>query len=125
MARHNTLGTIGEDIAAEYLIAKGYTVRERNWRMNKLELDIVAEKNARIIIVEVKTRGLGSLTDPLDAITSAKIRRTVNAANVYMRYNALPQEVQFDIITIVGDSRENARIEHIADAFRPPLRSYR
>ena len=65
------------------------------------------------------------MTDPLDAITPAKIRRTVNAANVYMRYNALPQEVQFDIITIVGDSRENARIEHIVDAFRPPLRSYR
>ncbi|MDD6778162.1 MAG: YraN family protein [Bacteroidales bacterium] len=125
MARHNTLGTIGEDIAAEYLIAKGYTVRERNWRMNKLELDIVAEKDTRIIIVEVKTRALGSMANPLDAITPAKIRRTVNAANAYMRYNGLPQEVQFDIITIVGDSRDNVHIEHIADAFRPPLRSYR
>ena len=40
-------------MAVEYLIERGYTVRERNWRMNKLELDIVAEKNARLIIVEV------------------------------------------------------------------------
>lgn len=125
MARHNLLGQIGEDMAAEYLIKNGYIVRERNWRLNKLEIDIVAEKGNRIIIVEVKTRALNTMVNPLDAITPAKIRHMVNAANAYMRYNHLPHEVQFDIITIVGDNRENAQITHIGDAFRPPLRSYR
>ena len=125
MARHNLLGQIGEDMAAEYLIKNGYIVRERNWRLNELEIDIVAEKGNRIIIVEVKTRALDAMVNPLDAITPAKIRHMVNAANAYMRYNHLPHEVQFDIITIVGDNRENAQITHISDAFRPPLRSYR
>ena len=125
MARHNTLGQIGEDLAAEYLIKNGYIVRERNWHINKLEIDIVAEKGNRIIIVEVKTRALNTIVNPLDAVTPVKIRHMVNAANAYVRYNRLPHEVQFDIITVVGDNRENAQITHISDAFRAPLRTYR
>ncbi|MGN1246880.1 MAG: YraN family protein [Muribaculaceae bacterium] len=125
MARHNLLGQIGEDMAAEYLIKNGYIVRDRNWRLNKLEIDIVAEKGNRIVIVEVKTRALDTQVNPLDAVTPAKMRHMVNAANAYMRYNKLPHEVQFDLITIVGDNRENAQITHLADAFRPPLRTYR
>ncbi|MGN1239051.1 MAG: YraN family protein [Muribaculaceae bacterium] len=125
MARHNTLGQIGEDLAAEYLIKNGYIVRERNWHINKLEIDIVAEKGNRIIIVEVKTRALNTIVNPLDAVTPVKIRHMVNAANAYVRYNRLPHEVQLDIITVVGDNRENAQITHISDAFRAPLRTYR
>lgn len=125
MARHNTLGQIGEDLAAEYLIKNGYIVRERNWHINKLEIDIVAEKGNRIIIVEVKTRALNTIVNPLDAVTPAKIRHMVSAANAYIHYNHLPHEVQFDIITVVGDNRENAQITHISDAFRAPLRTYR
>lgn len=125
MARHNTLGQIGEDLAAEYLIKNGYIVRERNWHINKLEIDIVAEKGNRIIIVEVKTRALNTIVNPLDAVTPAKIRHMVSAANAYIRYNSLPHEVQFDIITVVGDNWENAQITHISDAFRAPLRTYR
>lgn len=42
MAKHNELGKEGETEAAEYLISKGYTIRHRNWRSGKRELDIVA-----------------------------------------------------------------------------------
>ena len=125
MALHNDFGKKGEAAARDALLRKGYLIRETNWRCNKFEIDIVAEKGNRIIIVEVKTRALDAMVNPLDAVTPAKIRHMVNAANAYMRYNHLPHEGQFDIITIVGDNRENAQITHISDAFRPPLRSYR
>lgn len=72
MARHNELGRLGEQIAAEYLVAKGYTIRKRNWRCNKLEIDIVAEKNNRIIVVEVKTRSSAEYGQPIEAITREK-----------------------------------------------------
>ena len=49
----------------------------------------------------------------------------LNPIQEYVTDNHLPHEVQFDIITIVGDNRENAQITHISDAFRPPLRTYR
>ena len=41
MAAHNTLGKAGEDAVAEYLERKGYDILHRNWRKNRLELDIV------------------------------------------------------------------------------------
>ena len=41
MAIHNILGKAGEDAAAKYLEQNGYTIRDRNWRKNHLELDIV------------------------------------------------------------------------------------
>ena len=56
MAIHNALGKAGEDAAAAYLERNGYEIRDRNWRKNHLELDIVATKDNELIIVEVKTR---------------------------------------------------------------------
>lgn len=54
MSAHNILGKAGEDAAAKYLEQNGYTIRDRNWRKNHLELDIVADKDKELIIVEVK-----------------------------------------------------------------------
>ena len=56
MAKHNIFGQKGENAAFEALLAKGYLIRDRNWRSGKNEIDIVAEKDNRIIVVEVKSR---------------------------------------------------------------------
>ena len=40
MARHNTLGKEGEEAACDFLIGRGYTIRETNWRLGHLEIDI-------------------------------------------------------------------------------------
>lgn len=49
MAKHNIFGQKGENAAFEALLAKGYLIRDRNWRSGKNEIDIVAEKDNRII----------------------------------------------------------------------------
>lgn len=123
MARHNDTGTWGEQVACETLIAQGYAIRETNWRMPPYEIDIIATKGSRIVFVEVKTRST-DFTDPVDAVTKKKMANIVRAANVYIQHFNLPQEVQFDIITIVGN-RDNYTVDHIPDAFYPPLKSYR
>lgn len=125
MAKHNELGRIGENKAAEYLVAKGYIVRDRNWRCNKLELDIVAEKNNRIVFVEVKTRSSDDIVDPIEAITPGKIKNLVRAARAYMQMFRLPHEIQFDIITLVGSDVDDMKLTHIEDAVSVPLRTYR
>ena len=56
MAQHNTLGAAGEQFAYEFLIREGFIVRERNWTMNHLEVDIIAERNGTFHFVEVKKR---------------------------------------------------------------------
>jgi putative endonuclease len=56
MAAHNELGKKGEQYAVDYLISKGYTILERNYRFDKAEVDILASKETILAVVEVKTR---------------------------------------------------------------------
>lgn len=126
MARHNILGQLGEQAARDFLIARGLTIREQNWRMNKLEIDIVAyDPQANLLhIVEVKTRKSDLYFDPMQAITATKQRNLVNAANSYLRYYQLRCGIIYDVMIIVGEPG-NFKIEYIPDAFVPRLRSYR
>ena len=100
MSAHNILGKAGEDAAAKYLEQNGYTIRDRNWRKNHLELDIVADKDKELIIVEVKTRSNTDYIEPQDAVNWQKIRRIV--------------------ITAVGEPGA-FKIEHLKEAFYPPM----
>ena len=77
MAKHNELGKEGENAAAEYLMSKGYSIRHRNWHSGKRELDIVAQKDGELIVVEVKTRRNEEFGKPEEAITDRKIRNII------------------------------------------------
>ena len=123
MARHNQLGKAGEQAACDFLIAKGYTVRETNWRVGKLEIDIVAQEPQanRLHIVEVKTRSEDEHYDPMQSITKAKIRNLVNAANGYITFYQLKMSVQYDVMILIGESPDFT-IQFIPNAFQPPLR---
>ena len=69
MAQHNQLGKTGEERAAEYLISKGYIIRDINWRSGKMELDIVAYRDKTLVVVEVKTRKNNEFLRPEEAVT--------------------------------------------------------
>lgn len=120
MAKHNELGKAGESAAVTYLEQKGYVIRHRNWRKGHFELDIVATKGNELVVVEVKTRSNTQFAQPEDAVDVPKIRRTVRAADTYMKIFKIDAPVRFDIITVVGN-REDFKIEHIQEAFFPPL----
>ena len=76
MATHNELGILGEQLALEYLVEKGYKVLEKNWRYLKAEIDIIAQKDNTLIIVEVKTRTSTFFGNPEDFVTKTKVKRT-------------------------------------------------
>lgn len=126
MARHNDLGKWGEQLAVDMLVTKGYAIAERNWRTGDMEIDIVAMKGARIVFVEVKTRSDNGF-DPADAVDRRRMMRMVRAADSYVRSHGIPHEVQFDVVFVVGSPAGDVppRIEHIEDAFLPPLRTIR
>ncbi len=120
MAEHNKLGKAGEEAAIAYLEKNEYVIRHRNWRSRHFELDIVAAKAGELIVVEVKTRHDTLFGEPETAVDRAKIRRTVRAADAYIRFFQIDAPVRFDIITIVGQAGDFS-IEHIQEAFYPPL----
>ncbi len=56
MAKHNEIGKIGEDIASDWLVRKGFSIIERNYLKKWGEIDIVAhETDGKVHFVEVKT----------------------------------------------------------------------
>lgn len=120
MAQHNTLGKIGEDIAAAFLTQKGYKILARNWRRGHEEIDIIAVDNKTLVIVEVKTRKTDAFGDPDLAVTKGKQRSLIRVAEAYIQQENLDIDTRFDIISIVL-SKQGKQIEHIEDAFYPTL----
>jgi putative endonuclease len=123
MAEHNDLGKWGEEKAVEYLQRHGYTIRDRDWRYGHRDLDIVAvtEDQTTLVVVEVKSRSSDELADPEEAVDRKKIRHLARAANDYVKLFAIDSDVRFDIITVVGKSDADVKIEHIVEAFNPLL----
>ncbi|ASW75349.1 hypothetical protein IQ37_10170 [Chryseobacterium piperi] len=117
MAHHNDFGKKAEDLAVEYLQKNGYTILERNFRFQKAEIDIIAEKDHLIIITEVKARSTDAFILPQEAVTKTKIRSIVLAANHYLEEFNKDKEVRFDIISVLPDEKGTLIIEHIIDAF--------
>ncbi len=120
MAQHNELGNEGELRAQAFLREKGYKIRDVNWRFIKLELDIVAEKDDFLVIVEVKTRSTDTFEHPEEAITLKKIKNIVNAAHEYILQRNWQGETRFDVISVMPKGQTFV-IEHIEDAFLAPI----
>ncbi len=116
MAQHNELGKKGEELALNFLIKNGYTIRDTNWRFQKAEVDIIAEKNGILAVIEVKTRSSSYFGNPQDFVSPKKIKLLVKAIDEYISSKNLDVEVRFDIIAIVRKNDEFL-IEHIEDAF--------
>lgn len=114
------LGQTGEEAAQNYLKDRGYTIREVNWRYRRIEVDILAQTSQYLVVVEVKSRRNTLFKDPAQAVNTAKINRLVKAAQAYVLRYGINKEVRFDIIEVVSTANGFA-INHIADAFVPPL----
>ncbi|WP_298995270.1 YraN family protein [Flagellimonas sp. S174] len=116
MGQHNAFGHEGERIAADFLMKKGYQILKQNYRYDRAEIDILAQNEDTLIVVEVKSRTSEFLEDITQVINQGKIKRLVKAADHYVEENNLDLEVRFDVI-IVKRSSKGMEIEHLESAF--------
>lgn len=116
MAVHNEIGKLGEQLAADYLRQQGYAILETNWRLGRLEADIIAYMEGTIVIVEVKTRSSQGFGEPEDFVDYKKKKACIKLANAYVRLNWRDEEVRFDIISVIF-SGEQYEIKHLEHAF--------
>jgi putative endonuclease len=118
MAEHNDKGREAEELSAEYLCSKGFRILHRNWRYFHKEIDIVAEKDSQLVIVEVKSRfGAGRVTAD-ELLSNGKMRFIVDAAEAYINKYQMEKETRFDLV-IVTFSGNGTELEHIENAFIP------
>ena len=108
------LGKIGEDIAAEYLNDLGYKILDRNWRFERVELDIVAQVDSTLVFCEVKTRRSNSHGIPSDAITPLKLQHIRTAALHWLNnHQSRHQGIRFDAISVIYCAGQPTTISHI------------
>ena len=116
MAEHNDLGKKGEELAVEFLLKDGYEILDRNWTFQKAEIDIIAQKENILAVIEVKTRSNLDFGLPQEFVKPKKIKLLVKAINEYVIVNDLDVEVRFDIVAILVNGKA-FEMEHLEEAF--------
>ncbi|MBQ8432246.1 MAG: YraN family protein [Clostridia bacterium] len=122
------IGDWGERYAVHYLRRRGYTVKERNWRNGKCEIDIIASRLRDIVFVEVKTRSyyteeLLTAPPPGNAVRSEKQRLTRHGAKAYLYQHPTHKRPRMDVIEIwlekapQGTKPRVLKINHIKAAY--------
>ena len=115
-----TLGRRAEDLAVDYLKARGYTVVARNWRRREGELDLVMAREDLCVFVEVRSRTGVERGHPLETVNASKRARVLRAARLYLdEEKPTGTTFRFDVVGVtfsVDDSPPD--IIHIEDAFQ-------
>ncbi|MCL2486432.1 MAG: YraN family protein [Oscillospiraceae bacterium] len=106
------IGAAGEDRAANFLAAAGYRIITRNFHSRLGEIDIIAQKDAYIVFVEVKARKNGSMVGGIEAVSISKQRKIIKTALFYMGGHRCNLQPRFDIIEVLP-----TRINHLQNAF--------
>ena len=120
MVSQKEIGEIAEGIAQQHLLKIGYKILARNWHHSHLELDIIARDGDQLVIVEVKSRNGLRYEHPSEAVTNAKMKRIVEAADAFIIEKDLHIETRFDVITVIFFGQD-FELEHFKDAFYPTL----
>ena len=111
------IGKYGENIAKEFLIKKGFKIIEMNYRYSRVaEIDIIASKNDILHFIEVKTRTQEFFGNPMEAITSHKLKQIFSCATQYITNSKKHyKKYQIDAIGIVLEGDKVKKIDFIED----------
>ena len=104
-------GHDAEKAAAEYLEEQGYKILELNWRTKYCEIDIVASKDKRIYLVEVKSRKTLFQGSGMDYITRKKLNQMKFAAEMWVSKHKWQGDYQLAAVSISAGQIEFVEID--------------
>ena len=110
------IGKIGENIAKNYLIQKGFRILKTNFHSRYGEIDIICENFEYIVFVEVKTKykcGFYSAFERVDSYKQEKILKTID---FYFSNNNIRKQPRIDVIEVILKN-DNFVINHFVNAF--------
>ena len=114
-------GRLGEELASQFLLNKGYKILQRNWRFSRAEVDIIAKHGDILVFVEVKTRSSNKMGEPEDFVSMRQMEMLVQAAPAYMEEIDFEGEIRFDVIGVLISGTEQHVINHYEDAWFPEM----
>ena len=109
-------GGLGEDIASDYLMKKGYLILERNFRNKFGEIDIIANDHDVLVFIEVKAKVGEDFGLPEEMVGKGKLFRIRHMATLYTSGEEVACRI--DVVAIVLDEQKNIqRISHYENVY--------
>ena len=113
-ARNSSLGSYGERVAAQRLVAEGMVLVDRNWRCELGELDLVLRDGEVLVACEVKTRSGAGFGSPQEAVVPAKVQRLHTLLWRWCEEHGIrPQETRVDVVGVLRPRRGGASLDHM------------
>ncbi len=107
------LGAVGEQLAVQWYVRRGFVVVERNWRCRHGELDLIVRRGVLLVVVEVKNRSSSAYGHPAEAVTWRKQQRIRRLTAQWLSERAVHGvELRFDVVAILA-----GRVEVVESAF--------
>lgn len=118
MMKRRETGTLGENLACEFLGKNGYSIIEKNFRCPGGEVDIIAQQQDTLVFVEVRTKRSRRFGGPEESITPVKMERLRNIAAYYWQsHSNLTESWRIDVVAIqINNHGRVSRIELIENA---------
>jgi putative endonuclease len=111
------LGQSAEDLAVRHLTERGFSIKARNYRHQRAEIDIIAQKNRLLVFVEVKARSNDQFGHPETFVTPRQQALVRAAAAHYIIAADWNHAIRFDIIAILQQNDNQLQLTHFEDAF--------
>ena len=110
-SENRNIGRLGEQLAQQLLVGKGYEIVEHNFYTRFGEIDLIMRDNETMIFVEVKTKKGLDFGSPEEMFTAGKMQRVKRMATVYLK--GRETKCRIDMVAVVLDSQNRSqRITH-------------
>ena len=101
MARPQQLGRFGEDAAAEWYVASGYQLLDRNWRCRRGEIDLICARGDEVVFSEVKTRSSARYGSGFEAVNWKKQQTIRAVAAEWLQHSSRHySDLRFDVVDV-------------------------
>ncbi|HTI92963.1 MAG TPA: YraN family protein [Puia sp.] len=117
MHQHIDLGKKGEELAADWLMAKGFVILRRNWRYGRYEIDIIASRGKVLHIIEVKSRRSSSYGRPEESVSRQKFLNLMQGAAGWLVKYPRHKRLQYDVMAIDLRRGSEPEIAHFEDVY--------
>ncbi len=122
LSKTSLIGQRGEELAAQFLIRRGFRLVCANFKVpigrnNRNatvtgEIDVIAFDKDILCFIEVKTRSSDDFASPLAAIDLRKQRQIIRTAKVYRKiFNLTDIRFRYDAISVILQENKRPEIE--------------